>query len=727
MNTNFLINTSSFKQFRRFRPAFRALHRQGNGKIALLKEKLKTHERGIQRFTRRKFSLRRRAHRKKTAGQSRQPYTVQEPKAHSKQEVQEQVNAILELINEEERLPKEEDDSKITYRFSDRGCLYEVNVFKEGAFPVHSFEDVKDRKELLEKTARYYLKNVHGINAHSTIDRLSAKLDEDLNQLPLSKPSHFDQATHMIAQYARDLQWLIEQEEHDFTMDKFTQLEKEMVLNRRRPVIINLFSLPDPKDEEKTRRFANIHSPIDPGGRTIPSTLRERRGLANYVLSSFGEVDADDQVSISFQAVRHGIFSPLQIPQKTHREAIAAQNVRQALVHAAKKTPREEGKGTSKEQPMKVEIRDVLLLSPLKGDIFRNRKKGISGKWQGYSETTQLKETVRALNLYKDRPIEIEIDGEKVWIQPDLSFLNLGANVWGALKLPLQQKPFTRLHYDITARGFCEFERDILNSLEGAEQALWTGRCRRQESVIEETKAAIRPHLDRIYNRLDQVYREALTNDAEVDKKEIRRLKRRADRLEAKLYKEFRKLEKIEKKEYRQVNRALESLLQEELPPKERVLLQNLIAAREIYHSGKTSDPKEVKTVQGLIIQSQSLMDRTVEFFCKSAEDRTGNIENEVLAREAYRLMAGGNPESPAEEHLMRETYYPLLHAYSASQNTARENANARGLQTTAGVNPYLDANQLETERKVATLAKKVPRIGKGLKPSWEVQAYFDR
>ena len=103
------------------------------------------------------------------------------------------------------------------------------------------------------------------------------------------------------------------------------------------------------------------------------------------------------------------------------------------------------------------------------------------------------------------------------------------------------------------------------------------------------------------------------------------------------------------------------------------------------------------------------------ELFCKSAEDRTGRVDNKVQERHVFsalhqRQALGSDPDRKEVDEVLA----PAVHQYSASRDNTRYNSDSPGLQITYHVNPTLTA---KIDHANATMAKRVILKAKSLSP----------
>ena len=387
-----------------------------------------------------------------------------------------------------------------TWNLKMEGQKFEINEFEKGAYHGPKTEGFIVRENLLMRSAERYIEklNIHEEKKQEVKNLLNdleknflddiaqedCRVDPRLMQDPDKKVSqgHYDavhgKAQKLLAQLVRDLQFAIHEvsakadpKSKKFDMHAFEQAEREYIVARGRPTILNTYFV-----EDSDKQFFSMQRPasaINEQGQRIPrdmlpSTVRDRAGLPNYVITSFGEVAKEDdnlKTTTLFEGIRHSSYPPIKIKDPIERGIIACENCKQNLTDiTASILEVNPHLQTSRDEPLVIPLRAMMLLTPKKNiDKFRNHKLFIAGKWTGESETLQLEESAHALKMYNQRPIKLEIEGREVWIKPDISFMNVGANLlalkegfFGALA-PAQSE----LAYN--AKGFVDFENEVFD------------------------------------------------------------------------------------------------------------------------------------------------------------------------------------------------------------------------------------------------------------------------
>lgn len=566
-------------------------------------------------------------------------------------------------------------------------------------------------------------------------------------------------ASQILAQNFRKVEDFLRREINYPSFD-LAEMEKNYVTDRNRPTIINVFSLPG-----SDKSFVDFHIPLS--DHVIPSSKRDGEGLCNFMMTGFGVVQADGSVKATTQSVRQSSPSPIGIQDRCKRQAIAARNVRQELAACTlNQIPKNARDASSKENPVELTIRDMMLFTPVRLDTLRNRKNLVVGKWTGESEQVQLKEAVQAFSMYDGRTIPLEIEGKTIWVKPNISMMNMGCNPEAAGEGAFGKLPKNKLQDQINSLGILEFEEDtthfINDGLEALSKQPGLSKASKEyiQKIQDDTKemqqigqtkiASLEKHFKIIKktqkNALKEaseslethleMYLEAQRNgDKQLEKKLtelIHKDHKSIHEAQTKLYKASAKLMKAKKKVHKRNENELEAKQKEILKDYQRLIsslrikkqtgfIEEAKILRDIqkgtyefqtgFFKGVYNHKETVMDLQTSYIHTQSLMKSWIIFHCKSGEDRTGNVDIKVKGNEIFRELYGKAPQSKEDYEIIKNEILPSLHQYSASLNNTFENSNARGLQVGAVVNPSNLEAQITTGRSMARLAKGIPSL----------------
>lgn len=687
-----------------------------------------------------------------------------------------------------------------TWKFEVDGKKYEINEYKDGAYHGVKTEGFIERQRVLMNAARQYVESFL-VNDEESYEAILGTYVEDLFQDIENKfltaiwdmqidpaiiqnpdrkvgQEHYDKihakAEKLLSQMARDVQYIIrdiphsEYEGKQFNLNALIQIEKNYIISRGRPTIINTYFIPgmDVNDESSRKHFFSMHKPastLDESGDLprpmLPSTVRDREGLSNYVVTSYGELTKEG-AKTRFQGVRHTSYPPITIRDPNRRQAIAFRNCKQNLTDlTASILDAHPERLTSQENPLVIPLRTMMLLSPQKNiDFFRNHKKFIAGKWTGESETLQMEEAGTALKMFNQRTIKVNVKGEDVWIKPNVSFMNLGANQWAMKQPGFGFLEPSRSYYQFNAKGFLEFENDVFDFVKGLlgekskldpllDKVAMYGNDDHlitAKTNLDKIQNTNNPQITTLYEELEKLSERYL--NPEEDKREltrsISRKKTEIEKLEEEIYNAAKAYTGLKTQIflanknkifdlYQQINAELNLAQKDELDSDEKnrlkmasELLFKLGKGVTLYHTKAYRQAETVLDFQALYLELNEKMSNFVEFFCKSAKDRTGLLDSKLQGNFIFERMQG-RPQLTAEDKKYIDNYIaPLVHQYSVSQNNSEQNTGARGLQISTITNQNLQA---KIDKKNASLAKNIMSKAKKLNPSeWVVDRIKD-
>jgi gas vesicle protein len=681
------------------------------------------------------------------------------------------------------------------WKITREGQAYEVNEYAPQAYHGPKTEGFIERQRLLIDAAKWHVKNLaigdslEGQKAQEkmleTLDYLQRNFMQEIRsekflidpqyiQHPDKKvgEDHYMQvhgiAQELLAQLAKDIQFTVNQlnqvaelKMEEFTIDKLAQAEKDFIVAVGRPTIINTYFLGD-----SNQQFFHMQKPSsiinEKGERMaramLPSTVRDREGLANYVATSFGEIhysEGEDFLETLFDAIRHSSYPPIAIKDTLQRQAIGCRNCKQNLIDlTALRIQADPSLVTAPNRPLVLPLRTMMLLSPKKIDKMRNRKKGIAGKWSGESETTQLEESALALKIYNQRLLKVRIEGKDVWIKPDISFMNLGANelAVNSTSMGKHLKDAESLA-SYNAKGFIEFEQEVfdflhkqsilppsltvtLQEIESMKGAPSLRQAKMDMQAIQNEKAK---EIISLYASLDRLMEKYLSHPGKPDlKREIIRLKDKIEQHEKEVYNHYKDYLRLKSEVYIQKSSEIRNLfkkfrsqLKREIDqlPSDLAKVQQLQhindltlkfeLATDVFYHQKNKEVNSVLDFQVNYLEIHAMMSNCVEFFCKSAEDRTGRVDDKIQENKAFQAIFGRVPFGPEDQDYIDKFISPLIHQYSVSQNNTEKNSGARGEQISPLLNPHLHA---KIDKKHAYLAKNVINKARKKKPSAHVR-----
>ncbi len=659
-----------------------------------------------------------------------------------------------------------------TWQFEKNGQKFEVNEYEPNAYNGPKTEDFIEQQRVLINGAKKYVselpikdettKNAAQEKIEGLLNLLDQKFLKDIRQKDclidpkLMRDSEKDEACYfevhaqakkLLGQLARDIQFVINDVSlkadpkcKNFDLYALEQAGKEYVISRGRPTIINTYFINDSKNQQK--QFFSMQRPassINEKGERIaqevlPCTVRDRPGLVNYVITSSGKLVSKDgtlQAKILFEGIRHTSYSPITLRNPYQREYIACRNCKQNLIDlAASIVKNQPDVKTDPSKPLVIPLRTMMLLTPKKGDALRNRKKYFHGKWTGDSESFQMEESALALKMYHNRVMKVNIEGKGVWIKPEISFMNLGAN-----KYALSSKLDSESLFAYNAKGFLDFQNEVLEfvgryteknqevkkllediSLYGKSDQ----RLKKTKTYIQTIQQKNNSRLVKLYSELEELMGDYLNNEEAINRK-----KEEIYQIESIIYNGYKhffrlvKPYKAEKMKHLFEKVKLNLASDPDLEPENKQKLENILIkfeyAMTLFHSKAYRKVDTILDFQVFYLNINEMMSNFVESFCKSAKDRTGRLDDKVQENMVFEENTSRPPTSPQEKKYVDTKIAPLVHQYSASQNNAEQNTGGRGEQIGPKVNPNLPA---KIEKKHAALVKKLFKKAEKLNPS---------
>ncbi len=621
-----------------------------------------------------------------------------------------------------------------TWEMTIDGQKHQINEFSPGSYNGPKTEDFIDRQSLLYEAALEHINTIkNNDKAVKALEKLNqAYIDafskseyqvdiEIMRKADKGTDKHFKEkhtaAEKLLAQFAVDIKELIRKTTPPrpngslFNLNDLKQLEKEVVTKRGRPTIINFYEV----DGEK---FVSMQEPAKKG-EFLPSTVRNREGLPNYVLSSFGVVNKNSEITIEYQGIRHSSLPPIAEKDSTKRQAIACRNEKQLVLDLAIREKGEKAvKKSSENNPVKVSLRTMMLLTPKMGDSLLQNRDLKTGEWKGESETVQLHESALAINMFRNRVFKAELEGQTVYLEADLSFMNLGANTLAA-RMGLEGKvPAPALEREINARGFEEFNDDCMTyfnttamsnahlyQLQNQLKEAWnTPRVQKAKKQIKSLEDNYRTKLNQKYDKLEKLHDQYIKTNK--GKAEIAQCQKEIAELEKHFTKAYVELSAAKKEAYKKVAN-LELKIRSESSKIDHAVSEtygSYFQALDLFYNDKTSQKETLMSLQTIYLDLNNKMKKPVSKGCKSAEDRTGRVNNLIEELRILRLLI--KKYSYKLPNGIQKEIARIVAQASASRNNTRENSNATGLQISGDINP--PETLAASNRLTARLAKKI-------------------
>ncbi len=222
--------------------------------------------------------------------------------------------------------------------------------------------------------------------------------------------------------------------------------EGNVVANNGRSNFIHLYEV---DSVQAIQRFSAAQTI---GKETIPSTVRDRPQLANYMRMACGYRDESNHLHVDFVGYRHSSYPLIQIKSdnlndKLMRREGAVTAVMEMLTELAKQKLQGKDANDYAENPLTISLSTLALFSPLR--IHTGRE----------GEERQLKETQLALKMLHNQTLDLTviIDQQpvKIKIKPDCTLMNGPSNVLTRFTA------IDNLQDQVNAQGFYELTKNI--------------------------------------------------------------------------------------------------------------------------------------------------------------------------------------------------------------------------------------------------------------------------
>lgn len=491
-------------------------------------------------------------------------------------------------------------------------------------------------------------------------------------------------------------------------IQEYKKQEAESVAEKGRAKLVHIYPVAD-------QQRVSMAEPQ--GDHTNPSTIRNKPEVSNFVKVTAGYLDSTGKFHKTFSAYRHSSYPPIKIKgdsiaQKMERRAGAVKSVKNVLTAIVKNMP-ELG-----AEPIEINLATMMLLTALAKD------QKIMGT---ASEMRQLKDSLIALNMLHGQEITLDIDGKRVRVKPNLTQMNVPANT-------VMQYQFKKLggefNDSVNNKGFSEFRENFLGYINSDAQSAeikqllqpLTDLC--AIKISPEKQASLQAgqsNLMQLYKALAELQ----TQFTEPQKCQAYQAKlaeiRQQEKKLAVIYKEITREQKIAWKQAKEdiiklkkaVNAKLEDKNLSEKDKKTLAITQLFINAAEIFYQGAHKDPQNGHQLQARYVLANEMMGKSVEFFCKSGEDRTGRLNNHIEEFLVFYQKNNRFPEfSNTADTEQLIAISQAVNMGSVSKKITDQNApGAEGLQQGNDFGTNASLHLAELDRQNALLAKSVYKM----------------
>lgn len=489
-------------------------------------------------------------------------------------------------------------------------------------------------------------------------------------------------ATEIIGEFISEIVPVLskDKEARESVVTELSSTESRLAAQKGRPNFVNYYTTaPDSVQRVSTQRVV---------GHAIPSTERQSAKLPNFVECGVGYMDDATYVS-QFTGYRHSSYSAIKMEDKYQRRQADAAAAKEMIIELARQKIAQKPIHYSKDGTISLNLSSLALLSPIRGDKLL--------ALTGESEYSQLKDSYNALMMYNGRSLSLEIDGKQYKVTPTINILNVPANPHGVF-ISGSKSSLVELETQINAQGMNQFIIKARKYITDPEYAPMKGSTRllNLQQIIFGRKQKLVDMYEALEKIKDpQLYRE------QYDK--IKNFSKEIFKIEVKLNNKYKKnrpnfVEKL-KKVLEERERTQAALRAATNPDKQKELkkkIQDLEVAELVYQTILMQmDGKLEPNHYGAryLLASQKMGD-SVDFYCKSGEDRTGRMQNFIEELCEFYRQYGHYPRydvttkqlNPEDVERQRKIAQ-YVSEFSVSRDINDQNAHgARGLQITSGM-----------------------------------------
>jgi len=622
-------------------------------------------------------------------------------------------------------------------------CTIDPGIIQE--IPPDEVEDIKQKKGFFS----IFKKNKTGKE-----DSREKHFDEPFNKAELL----LKQAVVNIAESMKVQLTQYKNKERSEIVHAVAETEKEIITKRGRPFVLKVGHI----GKDKKNSMVSLQVPL--GTETIPSSQRKGNfstKLSNHVRDGSGYIDGEGKVQLAMIVDGHCSYPPIGEKDEMKRRYIAFLAVQEKISLLAAdiiKTNPE-----SSHQPITIPLSAMMMLTPAVGKKTERIVRGSE------SEHGQLSDTSYALEMLRNKkqPFSISIkreDGsmQDIKVNIDVSYMNIPVNV-GKLKHRLIKD---QLQTTINARGFYQFSK----SMDEARQKLaaqftqnnlpipltllktnsWENNQEIQnaEMVLISAENNSKEKLITCYANLeDLLKRHNINPDGKLDN-EYHKIKSEIIKIQSELNKKYVDFQTLMSKHYdpkklakskkqilsiiKKLSSSEELITLRELPNsqldnqsrnqlREQCINQlRFLKCQELFYSKDENSYTRKRNAYQFHVNyllANEGTGRSIEGFCKSAEDRTGWLRISMLAHVAFVKEHGHDPDlNDSEDKKIYDRFFATkAHELSASLENTKYNSESRGLQVSKDFTS--DLIGMSMGKKMAGLAKGITKELDKLKP----------
>lgn len=533
-----------------------------------------------------------------------------------------------------------------------------------------------------------------------------------------------------------------------FKPDDLREIENNYVVKKGRKTFVHNYQVDD-DDKSINRSFVSTHRPIKKPGEMINSATRNKGGLANFIETSFQVRDRNGELKTKFSAHRHSSYPPIAVKDDIERQVLATKNAEEML----NKLVIDYKDAHNGSCPTEIPLSTMILLTPSwtdqargieneakqinesytalrtfdgrqvridgcevtpkvnvmnrpSNDVFRvsadkdEDEKNLNAK--GFEENQKAIHEFTSGNLCKIMTAAKDKDLSKI-IDPELlkkltaeqeQLLNLyygnSEKIKDTEALIKNKESEIRKKYetlDIANKQYLKLHEKVLNKTINSREKKYLELTKKHIKKISDEIKAEESAIGKLYQKIDNVR-------AENYNKNWSEIRAREKKLTEGFISMSKKIKGHLNTKNQNLNTTAMIELSEKLQQQSDIIKLNGDAV-EIHRKKMYNQWKHRNDFQRNYLLTNYMIGRNVDFFCKSAEDRTGRVNNKIeealIFKEKFGRFPGYNePNDDAElAKIARKVHYG-----SASRDTTgANNPGARGLQIVD--DPHLEASKL--------------------------------
>jgi hypothetical protein len=558
-------------------------------------------------------------------------------------------------------------------QIEEKGQLYIFNDFSEKNLKVNLLDGFEDDLNQIYQTARAIISTEVGLNRQGlsglalyskredtlkAVEERYKKFQIKFQKLRLKHGSDYqtayERALRINAQFVSDLLYVMSIEDPSYTIERFLrQLQLDVGTNE--PIIVNRY-----KNKANGKFYYHIQRPIETLSQFKPGRLRTTNLLFSY------DPESKKMEGLS-RVTRLPNYNPTHVEDALESLSKTMDNCKLVLTELTRSVYQDEK--TSKDQPFIIPYRAMHLLPE--------------------SAKTSILEIDFAMRSLSCQVLEVDIEGKKVWIKPEMAYMNLGIGSKG-----IQGDTNARTLMTFTDEGY-QFLNRLLHNLKAVKgiteiESLINEVKKLEEPVgltkknLEANMAALKRH----YQDLDELlefYQASEDVDREVYKRKIEPLKKKIEELERDLTEDAKRIKKARVKAYSRNKKLIQAnwseisnrfnrLKRDAASGDDKRKIEEVkdfyhcfISFQNSYLDGKHYHAETATEVQAWFLLVNQAMGYGVQLV--GDEWATGKVDDKVHQLKLFHQVKGYYPRTLTDWEELNKTLPTLVHKVSVNQS----------------------------------------------------------